>query len=189
MVHDIFPTKIYKTKFPDMGFISHILNDVVPTLEYNGYHPAVQQLKTTFRDLTLDAETFKPFHDFIESEAKTFWDQLGYLPEESPVIKTMVINRGGPGSAVLSHNHYPNIMLAATLYLSATPEQGNLVVENPNDLLLCAQPYASFKDHTRYEVPVHTGDLVIFPAYLKHFTFPNKTDSERVVFVAHLGRP
>ena len=73
------------------------------------------------------------------------------------------------------------------LYLDASPEQGNIVFENPMDLIIGGQPIKMPYKNFTHEVEVVTGDLILFPGYLKHFTKPNLTNRPRVTFVANLN--
>jgi ectoine hydroxylase-related dioxygenase (phytanoyl-CoA dioxygenase family) len=76
----------------------------------------------------------------------------------------------------------------AVLYIDASPEQGTLVIENPLDMILMTQPISpEVKYPMRQEIEVHTGDLVIFPGYLKHSVNPNLTDKERIVLAFNIG--
>jgi hypothetical protein len=188
MVENIFPIGIYRSRFPDINFIGYLCKYVIPKLEFGGGHPTMYYgIKSTKGFSNLDANTFKPLTDFIEKSAQQCWTEFGYFPDIVPRLLNSFINCGEPNSSSLSHHHY-DVPLTAVLYLSASPEQGNLVLENPMDLILRGQPIERQTQHTRHEVELHTGDLIIVPGFLKHYTLPNKTNDQRIVFVADIGK-
>jgi uncharacterized protein (TIGR02466 family) len=86
-----------------------------------------------------------------------------------------------------SHLHI-SMPLNAVLYLDACPEQGNLVIENPNDQLLATQPI-NYRETFQFEqeIEVNTGDFIIFPGFLKHKVRKNMSDRPRMVLGLNFG--
>ena len=50
---------------------------------------------------------------------------------------------------------------------------------------MCSFPIVN-ETQTLREVACKTGDVIIFPGWLKHFTTPNKTDKERIVMTINI---
>jgi uncharacterized protein (TIGR02466 family) len=73
--------------------------------------------------------------------------------------------------------------LTGVFYLQMEPGMGDIYFVDPNTDLIEMQPIS---DNRRYDnkyqsVAVQSGDLVIFPAWLNHGTYPNTTDTLRIV--------
>ena len=76
----------------------------------------------------------------------------------------------------------------AVLYIDASPEQGNLIIENPMDMVLMTQPISPTVNYPMVkEMPVKSGDLVMFPGYLKHSVRPNTINKNRLVLGFNIG--
>jgi uncharacterized protein (TIGR02466 family) len=73
--------------------------------------------------------------------------------------------------------------LTGVFYLVNEPGMGDIYFEDPNEDLLGMQPLSDDRRYTnKYAtVEVATGDLMIFPGWLKHATHPNTTDQTRIV--------
>ena len=185
----IFSVNIYKTRINNMSLLDNI-RLIARTLDLTGDHVSLQ--KSTVATARKNNQTLhkqEPFVQlakYIEKESKIYWDQLGYYPDVHPKIWQSWLNVSNQDGYVSLHNHCRS-SINAVLYISASPEQGNIIFENPLDLVLGAQPikmpYAQFT----HEVEVNTGDLLLFPGYLKHSTLPNTTDRDRIVYVADLN--
>lgn len=126
-------------------------------------------------------EQFRSMMKIINQHAKIFWDHLGYWSDIFPSPYQSWINIGNKNGTFSSHVHY-NVALSGVVYLDACPEQGNLVFEHPMTDLLGYCPIANPREKFKHEVQVNTGDLVLFPGYLRHYTLPNNTDRPRISF-------
>lgn len=119
---------------------------------------------------------------FIEQQAKVYWKELNYSNKYEPYLKNIWASYNPPRGSWISHNHAP-ATIAGCFYLDACAEQGNLIFENPLDLVLGYQPYADEMPDlllTHTVVPV-SGKLVLFPAYLKHRVEMNNTSRPRII--------
>lgn len=192
----LFSVDIWKTKFPDVNYLSNLNNQALLDSLHLGQRdyvisPGLQSGARSWEDVK-DAEKihlrpeFAPLTKFIESESKQFWDSQGFFPDVSPKIYQSWVNVASRGGSVLSHSHY-EAHVSAVVYINADQEQGNIVFENPMELMLISQPISKKIKKFRYEVAVQTGDVILFPGYLKHFTIANATDRPRVSFVANLN--
>jgi len=137
-------------------------------------------------DLLHNREPFRPVRDFIVAKAQEVWQELEYYQDQSPMIYQSWINVGGRGAFALPHVHY-NAYLSAVVYIDSGPDQGNIVFESPLDMAMCHQPLSRKTERLRQEIAVKTGDVIIFPGWLKHYTTPNRTDRNRISFIANFN--
>jgi uncharacterized protein (TIGR02466 family) len=197
MNRSLFSVDIWKTKFPDVDYLFKLTDpDFLNSLHLGQREyvisPGLLSGARSWEDIK-DAEKIHllpelaPLTNFVEAESKTFWDQQGFFPDVTPKIYQSWVNLASSGGSVLSHSHY-EAHLSAVVYISATPEQGNIVFENPMELMLISQPISKKIKKFRHEVEVTTGDVIVFPGYLRHFTLPNITDKSRIAFVANLNK-
>ena len=161
---DIFPTKIYTDHFDDYDLLARLCKEVVSRLDLTNDHPILHHgMYSTWPKGTQQyvAEEFGPIIEFVERSAKQYWRDIGYI-NGNVHIRSSCVNVVNPGGKMESHHHGKDTM-AAVLYLDSTPERGNIVFEDPKELILCGQPLANLTQQINYEVPSNTGDLLIMP--------------------------
>ncbi len=124
---------------------------------------------------------------FVEAQAQEYWKILNYYDKLEPFVFQMWANSTPKGGWVHSHLH-GSIPFTGVLYVDASPEQGNLILENPLDTIWMTQPIGpSVKYPMGEEIEVRTGDLVMFPGFIKHSVKPNTTDRPRLVLAFNIG--
>jgi uncharacterized protein (TIGR02466 family) len=189
MITELFPLKIYQTTYSKVDEIKHSL---FPKLEHL-WEPSLADNQQFMRDGTIcsyhtSANIHKDFPTetrdivlFANKCAKEYWKELDYYDGLEPFVAQVWSNKTPKGGWIHSHIHL-SIPLTAILYVDASPEQGNIIFENPNDMLLAAQPINYRKKiQFEHEMEVNTGDFVIFPAFLRHKVLPNNTDRDRLI--------
>jgi uncharacterized protein (TIGR02466 family) len=125
--------------------------------------------------------------DFIESSAKRYWDECRYHKDLTPYVFQLWANSTPGGGWIHSHLH-GNMPFTGVIYIDASPEQGNLMIENPMDMILMSQPISpDVKYPMAEELKVKSGDLIMFPGYIKHSVKPNKTDVPRLILGFNIG--
>ena len=85
------------------------------------------------------------------------------------------------------HNH-PNAMFSLVFYVSAEgSKSGNFVINlHPSELKkrwnfsFKIKKYNVFNSQT-WDFEVNTGDLIIFPAWMQHFTRENTTNKDKII--------
>lgn len=192
---DLFPLKIYKTRYERAA---EFKETVFSKIDY-AWEPADNDNQYFMRDGTLCTynveadisrkfpEETKDFIDFATNAAKEYWQELNYFKGLEPYIIDVWANKTPKGGWVESHLHL-STPLTATLYIDASPEQGNVIFEHPSDALLASQPIDYEKRYQfEHEVQVQTGDFIIFPGYLKHRVKRNTVDRPRLVFGLSYG--
>jgi uncharacterized protein (TIGR02466 family) len=132
-------------------------------------------------------EETKAVIEFVEKSAQKYWNDLNYHKELTPFIFQMWANRTPRGGYINSHLH-GNMPFTAVLYVDASPEQGNIVIENPLEMILMTQPIGpDVKYPMGQELEVNTGDLIMFPGYIRHSVKPNTTDRDRLILGFNIG--
>ena len=89
-------------------------------------------------------------------------------------------------------HHHPNTIFSLVFYVSAEgSKSGNFVFDFESSRLnekwnfsFDVKKYNAFNSLT-WDFEVNTGDLIIFPAWMYHFTRENVTDKDRIVIGAN----
>lgn len=191
----LFPTLVYRNFYQDY---EEIETKLFPRLD-----PLFEETKSknnvfmkqgtlcsyhTYPDLhTRFIEETKPIIDFVEQCAKEYWGQCGYFQSLTPFVYQMWANKTPKDGYIDSHLH-GNMPFTAVLYVRAEENQGNLFLENPLDTLLMTQPIGPNVPYPMgEEITVRSGDLVMFPGYLKHSVRPNRSDKERLILAFNIA--
>lgn len=191
MIENIFPIKIYKSRFH--GNLQIIKNNIISQVEdilklteqnNQGYMRKDGLCSyNVCRNLRYQVD-IEEIYAFVETELEKYWKELGYLDKGFKIIENW-INRYPPGSYIEAHNHAP-IALSASFYLQKPEGSGEIIFENPLSTLLKYQPY-EFSNIDHYDkwfdrpVSIQEGDLVIFPSYLNHKTEINRSALDRYI--------
>jgi uncharacterized protein (TIGR02466 family) len=196
MIENIFPLKIYKVSLGDtsslLSMIEVYLNAAYEKTTSNNQGSMRNDGLCSYnasRELHTNS-AFSSIASIIETHASIYWKELGY--NYNPYIFEMWTNKYPPGSFIDVHNHAP-IPLTVSFYLKKENNAGNLVFEHPLETLLKHQPIQALKDRDAYhtlfdhEVQVTTGDLVIFPGWVRHKTQVNSSDSDRIIIGANIN--
>jgi len=188
-IEEIFPLKIYRSRYDK---VDEIKEKLFPKLE-KLWKPSLDDNQQFMRDGTICSyhtsaliqheypEETADLIEFANKAGKEFWKENDYYEGMEPFVAQVWANKTPKGGWVHSHIHL-SIPFTALLYVDASPEQGNLVLENPLDFVLGAQPINYHKKiQFEYEVKVNTGDFIIFPAWLRHKVLPNTIDTPRLI--------
>jgi uncharacterized protein (TIGR02466 family) len=200
MNQSLFNVDIYKISYPNLQEVVDLCDsDYVRSIPYDTYYSKFldAENETTVKsnlfhwkkDNQPQAHAHPVFADickFVETHAKIYWDSIDYFPETLPKIFQSWINISDTNSSFPMHNH-GLAGLSAVLYLNASSNQGNIVFESPFELVLGQIPYLHTRKNLTQEVDISTGDLVIFPGWLKHKVKPNLTNTPRIAFVMNLN--
>ena len=186
-VLSLFPTLIYK----DTIDIEYNRDSVIERVRYylekypeytqGNLEGGARGIHDSFGELHKDP-VFKELVSFINHSVEKYWEALNYSEVWHPGISQMWANQYPKGGYASVHNHSP-MWLTGVFYLVNEENMGDIYFVDPNRALLDMQPLS---DNSRYvnqntTVPVRTGDLVIFPGWLPHGTYPNTTDKTRIV--------
>jgi uncharacterized protein (TIGR02466 family) len=202
-VTDLFAHSIYEVDFPNFADIQPQLIEEVKTYFGDNYtndydkhdHPirngSLKNIYDARTMLEIDKPCLNSIFKFITEHGKTYWnDVLGYSDQLTPYILNAWITAVQQGGFVASHNHNP-IPVAGVFYIKSEEVQGNLFLENPNDLIIGKAAYKANSDYIpqrfNYQLKSTSGKLVLFPGWMKHFTKENLTNDIRISMAINFG--
>jgi uncharacterized protein (TIGR02466 family) len=191
----LFPTVIYKNfynKVEDLknnlfSKLDSVFND---TIDNNNafmrqgtlcsYHSA-SNLHNEYTNETQEVVAF------VEQCAREYWQDCDYHKDLEPFVFQLWANKTPKGGYIDSHLH-GNMPFTAVLYVDASPDQGNLIIENPLEMVLMTQPISpDIKYPLGEEIAVSSGDLVMFPGYIRHSVKPNNSNKPRLILGFNIG--
>lgn len=120
-------------------------------------------------------------NQIISQHVEIYWKILdideGLLPE----IDECWSNIHFEGSFTEQHSH--SLMpVVATFYVSAEKECGDLIFINPMEYSITHLPYSvPIENKTESKIAVKTGDLILFPGFVRHKTGQNYSSQDRIV--------
>jgi uncharacterized protein (TIGR02466 family) len=105
---------------------------------------------------------------------------MGYFSDFHDIILTNSwVNLTNSGGKTLGHKH-PNTFIVVSTYLHMPENGGYFEAKDPLEDLKSFY-YRNNPDWYWKEVPTKSGDLLIFPGWLKHRTQENKSNEDRWV--------
>lgn len=197
MIESLFPTDIYITKFNNLEKLKTLCDPNFLSLmpwhqnygvEKNSVFNTINAWKTV-PDYTMPhlMNEFAEITEFIEHHAKIYWDALNYVSFTSPKIAQSWLVAAAPTGSVGVHTHtsYP---IVAVLYLQAVPGEGDLILINPMDTVLGFTPVPN-RNSKQFKISkqVSSGDLILFPGYLSHYSTTNSGNKQRVLLATNLN--
>lgn len=199
---ELFAHRVYEIELPNYSEIQDLVIKEASAYfnenfssDYNNHdHPirrgSLQSIYNSRNPVELPPG-LKTVFDFISEHGKIYWENvLGYHDQLHPYILDAWITSVRQGGFVASHNHNP-IPVAAVFYIKAGEGQGNLYLENPNDLIIGKAPYKANSGYVpqrfNHEIESRSGKLVLFPGWMKHFTKENTTNDIRISMAVNFG--
>jgi uncharacterized protein (TIGR02466 family) len=192
---NLFPTVVYKDFYPKAAELKDGLFSKLDQLfEETKVNNNIFMQAGTLCSYNTNSYLHKSFPnetsqvvEFIEEAAKKYWKMCNYHSDLTPFVFQMWANKTPKDGFVNSHLH-GNMPFSAVLYVDASPEQGNLIIENPLEMVLMTQPISSdIKYPIGEEISVTSGDLVMFPGYIRHSVKPNITNTPRLILGFNIG--
>lgn len=118
--------------------------------------------------------------DYINVQVEIYWKNLGLV--ETPGIHYSWANKYNKGGFAKMHNHSPYFVSGCFYVDKVSDDQGNIYFQDPNEALMSTLPQTDdFKlSQNTINLSTYTGDLVLFPSWLKHGVHENKTDIPRI---------
>lgn len=156
---------IYRTKFENTEYLSELISYVKDNFEFNREHIAIRGNMSSTFSFFEDSENiigypkFSEISNFLVSSIRKL---TGFVTE--PELSW--INISNEQGNIAPHSHGDCVV--AVVYLHADSSTGNLFFLDPTS-------------KETLEVPVQTGDVIIFPGQLIHYTEPNTSQSERAI--------
>lgn len=194
IARDIFPIKIYEVEFPNFESIQESIQAATAPYfsnpaagnEYVSGEGAAMIIRTC-NDLHKDF-AFKEVVEFIEFHSREYWKQLAYTKRVDPYILQMWANDIPPGGFTPAHNHNP-VPIGGAFYINATPNKGNLYLEDPLEIVHGKAPRDYMHKPYLYTetITVKPGKLVMFPGWMRHHTRSNMSQENRYVIGFNIG--
>lgn len=186
MILNLFSLPVYKTNLLDQIDVINLEDNLqtelsrssaqVSSLEKNG------GVSTYETNCNLHLEEYaKSISNLVLLHAKLYWKILDVDPRLEPKIDQSWSNIHYNKSVTLEHSHslYP---MVATLYVKAEKNSGDLILINPMEYGLTHIPYGvPIENKLETSIKVSTGDLVLFPGWVRHKTMENLSGQPRIV--------
>jgi len=122
----------------------------------------------------------------VMKRVRVFWNILDVNKGLVPKIDECWSNLHPTGGFTDTHSH--SLMpVVVSFYLSAPENSGGIVFTNPMEYSLSHIPYNDpIEGKTETTVKVETGDILLFPGYLRHKTQVNYSDQDRIVITFNI---
>ena len=166
----LWPTPLWFDKAPldvtdtiKEGLLEIIKSPDFPKLEYE------RSNRGGYQSDILEIDKFHPRGRKVVEEI-LYKISSKYLKSKKPVVESWWVNVNKKGDWNLIHTH-PNCDLSLVWYLT----DGDICFDNPN-----SHNRLEVGDCSVWESKNKKGDVVVFPADLKHFVNPNQKDEDRM---------
>ena len=142
------------------------LLDVVKGMEYSNHNAIVGDACSNHVSQCHNPIDFVDYDikQRIQSAVDSYTEESGHAPSK---LHTLWSNIQQPGSALREHCHSSSV-LSGALYINVD-DNSVLPVHNPNPYVKFEEPYKS-TNYNCYgmDLKVSNGELIIFPAWLRH---------------------
>lgn len=191
---NLFSITILKKNFADLD-LADLRNKILELTNFNrnNNHASVKGMLETGVINTFGIE--KKIHLWPEASELVkkindclfeYWNMLDYHPALTPFINEMWATISYKGAFIPSHFHGPS-PINAVFYLDKTSDSGNLILQNPLELILGSQPINFPFNEFLHEEKVSQGDLILFPGYIRHSTKFHMSEEKRISIGMNIG--
>ena len=175
--YDLFPILI--TKVDISGYdeeddvIEHILED-----RDLGYHGLLQGTAKTSKTRNF-LDSYPTLKDQIQLAVNMYTNKVGLLPLKTTEAWYGVYDISGK----IERHHHANSQVSGAYYPYVESNHTSIIFDNPTMVL---RPTDIFNQSTKYstvatEIFVKSGDLVLFPSWIYHYTDPNTSGKRCVI--------
>jgi|TARA_B100001094_G_scaffold178403_1_gene172429 uncharacterized protein (TIGR02466 family) len=183
----LFPPTIWKYtyNFP-LNELETPIQEVFESVERNSSLEKGAALSTVTLPEHAQPHTWEELADFqqwLGNKLTDIKEEFNFYERQSTVIGSW-FNRHYKTGYTEEHCHNFSTFVASC-YLKCPPNSGNIVFRNPLEYHYTNFPIVN-ETQTLQEVQCNTGDVIIFPSWLKHFVRENKTDQERIVMTINI---
>ena len=184
-LHYAFPIPIYYVKPKDEDEYDLIQEELMNVHENTEYQQPEQFPKSASHELTpnpFGSNIIKKYNchnflEFLKREVKDFMGSLDYTNPMEYLIDASWMTKTIKGKFALEHTHGATD-ISGVYYIKTNEQDGNLFFKDPNErsvgnLLMDLTVQQNV-------APLQQGLLILWPGYLRHGTFANETDHERL---------
>lgn len=186
---NLFPVSVYKTTMVDYDH-EDFMRRLEPFFhQFDEKTATYAELSGTGKEISTSTNGMLYLHkepilsdvwDFVNNQIEIYWKELGLV--ESPGIHYSWANKYSNGGHAIMHNHSPYFVSGCFYVYKESDDQGNIYFQNPNEALMSTLPQDDEHKLSQncIELSTYTGDLILFPSWLKHGVRPNKTNIPRI---------
>ena len=129
---------------------------------------------------------FKDFYDWLNPIVMDIiFNKFEYSKHMKYAIYNSWINLHIPGGSTEAHNHGPSVVAVST-YLYMPKDGGYIEFYDPLEYHKAHLPRVIDDQQSNWKVvPTVTGDVILFPGWLKHRTQKNKSNENRWVLTTN----
>ena len=183
----LFPPYIWKYTYDfPLDTLQKSIDEVFDAVKHNSALEKGNALSTVANPEWQKPHTWEELGDFQEwlgNKLTGIKEELNFYNRHSEVIGSWFNRHYKSGYTEEHHHNYSTFV--ASCYLKCPPNSGNIVFRNPLEYQMCNFPIIN-ETQTLSEVECKTGDVIIFPGWLKHLVTPNNTDQERIVMTINI---
>ena len=192
MILNLFSLPICKTNLINSGIdfnaIRSMLDPIFEESKNNNVNLEQHGGISTYRvnsQLHLTNE-LKTLSTLVLQQAKLYWKVLDITDTLHPEID-MCWSNLHPGAGYTAPHSHSLMPMVASFYLEAPENSGDIVFINPMEYSLTHLPYnGSIEDKIETSVHVQSGDLIMFPGWLRHKTQENYSGKDRIVITFNI---
>ena len=186
MIHSLFSLPIYHTNLKHQIDVDSIRERLKTEFEKssNLLSPLEKQggISTYSTNNQLHTSDYlEKLNSLIFDHVKIYWKVLDIEEGLNPEIDQCWSNIHYNQSFTSYHSHslHP---IVATFYVSAAKNCGNLILINQMEYGITHIPYnVPIESKCQSEIEIQTGDLVLFPGWVRHMTGENRSGHDRIV--------
>jgi len=187
-IESVYPhgSYVYRAHFKfDWNRLRPVCKNLIETTKHEGY--LVEGGKTSVSNHKQPhlLPEFKDFYTWLKTIIKEVAiNKEGFHKNFKYSVGNSWVNYHGEGGKTLEHNHSNAIFVAAT-YLYMPENGGYIEYKDPLEYHKAAYEHQDGKSWFWKEVPAVTGDVLIFPGWLKHRTQNNLSNEKRWVLTTN----
>ena len=145
-----------------------------------------------YGDMPHKNPAFRPFYSWLHDVAQhIIKNEWGYEPNFEYSISNSWVNIHKKGGITKEHHHGPAIMVVAT-YLQIPEGSGFIEFKDPLEYPKAMNMHYDVDDWVWKKVKAVTGDVLLFPGWIRHRTETNNTNKDRWVLttnIMNMNRP
>jgi uncharacterized protein (TIGR02466 family) len=189
-IESLFPTIIYRScdnNFPLLR--DQIITDIYKIKEYDGGGVIKSNEGGWQSSSDLEQDLFKKHNQYVKDRIH---DTLPIQITDRYSIQSVWAAVNGPGDFNWPHFH-TEALLSGVMWIKISPTSGSIRFENPNEyiespniLRYTEEMQIESKNILAMQYTPREGEMMIFPAWLKHAVTPNRSTTDRISLAFNL---